>query len=358
MNKLRLILLCLISFNAYTTTTNQSPQTELEQKLSNNYFKQITSILVQVNGQLIYEHYGSQINANSLHDIRSASKTFTSLAVGLATDSGLLASEHTKIMPHLSPYQVQQHDFKGKREMTYANLLTMNPPMECNDWNSFSEGNEERMYLRADWTEFMLNLPERGIPPWEPKLAERFNQIAFSYCTGGVFLVGKALENVTGERTDIYLREHLFEKMKIDSLRWHYSPKGHAQTGGGVRITSRDLIKIGQLLLDRGIWKGEQLLSQQWIEKMMQPRADIDTERHVQYGYLLWIYQFNLESRTITAWAASGNGGNYLWIVPSIGLTAVITSTAFNQPYMHRQSQEIFSDYLLKLSPLVTDDSD
>lgn len=349
MNKVFILIFCLLSFQVYSIPAGQFSQKELKQKLQNDHFKQITSILVQVNGQLIYEYYDKEMNPNSQHDIRSASKTFTSLAVGLAIDSALLESEHEKILPYLAPYKVQRHNFKGKRDMTFANFLTMNPPLECNDWNSFSAGNEERMYLRADWTEFMLNLPERGIPPWETKLSERFNQIAFSYCTGGIFLVGRALENVTGKPVDIYLQENLFAKMTIDKLQWPYSPKGHAQTGGGVRITSRDLLAIGQLLLNRGNWNGEQLLSEQWVEKMMQPRADIDKERNIQYGYLLWIYRFMHKEKNLTAWAASGNGGNYLWIVPSLNLTAVITSTAYNQPHMHRQSQEIFSQYILRM---------
>jgi CubicO group peptidase (beta-lactamase class C family) len=213
------------------------------------------------------------------------------------------------------------------------------------------------MYLQADWARFILDLPERGIPPWETPAEQRFNKKAYSYCTGGVFITGKAIESATGVRTDRFLQDNLFNFMDIKTLVWPMSPKGHAQTGGGVKITSPDLLKIGQLLLDKGRWQEKQFIPAQWIKEMKQPYVEIDPERNIKYGYLLWIYEYNINkdivnNKTVTAWAASGNGGNYLWFVPQLDLTAVVTSTAYNQSYMHRQSQEIFEKHILPMAAL------
>lgn len=364
--RLRLIFIS-VCFTCCTITQESQARQSLTQRIDADEYKQITSILVSHKGARIFEEYYNDGSPEKLNDIRSASKTFTALAVGLAIEQGLFPSVHNAILDFLPNYQQHLNPFKEKQNLSFLDLLTMTSSLECNDWNSFSLGNEERMYLQADWTRFILDLPKRGIPPWETPVSERFNHKAFSYCTGGVFLLGKAIEDTSGLRADRYLQQRLFNKMDIDNLVWPKSPNGHAQTGGGVRITSPDLLKVGELILNKGKWKirknsqpkehiNEQLISAQWIKQMQQPYVEIDAERNIKYGYLLWIYEFPLnksdesqEDKHVTAWAASGNGGNYLWIVPELDMTAVITSTAYNQSYMHRQSQEIFEQYIIPM---------
>lgn len=352
LKRLSILLLSAITVN------NCIAASPLNEKIDSGEYQQITSVLVNHQGQRVFEQYYGDGSPEKLNDIRSASKTFTALAMGLAIQQALIPSVESEILDLLPGYPVHQNPFPEKQRMSFRDLLTMTSPLECNDWNSFSLGNEERMYLQADWTTFIIDLPKRGLPPWETPAEQRFNKKAFSYCTGGVFIAGKAIENASGMRTDKYLQKHLFDQMNITNLIWPMSPKGHAQTGGGVRISSPDLLKIGELILNQGKWQSEnqgsvQLLPQQWIAEMKKPYVEIDAERNIKYGFLLWIYQFNVaDDKTITAWAASGNGGNYLWVVPELDMTAVITSTAYNQSYMHRQSQEIFEKYII---PMVTD---
>lgn len=346
MHKLLIIILLLLSASIETFAQSDP----IKQKIDNGDYLQITSVLVNHDDQRIFEQYYGEGSKDNLNDIRSASKTFTALALGIAIENKKIASVETPILQYLPAHQKHKNPFNDKQSITFKDLLTMSSQLECNDWNNYSLGNEERMYLQADWGKFIMDLPQRGIPPWETPVQQRFNQKAFSYCTGGVFIIGKAIENATGTRSDMYLQQQLFSRMGIESLTWPYSPKGHAQTGGGVKITSSDLIKIGQLILDNGEWEGEQLISSDWIAQMKQPYVEIDAEQNTKYGYLTWIYSFDVKGNNVTAWAAAGNGGNYLWIVPELNLTAVITSTAFNQSYMHRQSQEIFTDYVLPMA--------
>lgn len=346
-------LLFFFSSNSLVALAQTDP---IKQKIDKGDYKQITSVLVNHQGQRVFEEYYGDGSKDNLNDIRSASKTFTALALGIAIENQKISSVDDYILKYLPGHKKHKNPFQSKRTMTFEDLLTMTSQLECNDWNNFSLGNEERMYLQANWGQFIMDLPQRGIPPWEPKIQNRFNQKAYSYCTGGVFITGKAIENATATRADIYLQKHLFSKMDIENVTWPYSPGGHAQTGGGVKITSSDLIKIGQLMLDNGNWNGEQLISSDWIAQMKQPYVEIDEERNIKYGYLTWIYSFEVNNKNdvnnkkVTAWAAAGNGGNYLWIVPELNLTAVVTSTAFNQSYMHKQSQEIFTEYVLPMA--------
>src|SRR5438105_210289 len=82
-----------------------------------------------------------------------------------------------------------------------------------------------------------------------------------TYCTGGVFVLSEVLTRATAMRTDRYAQEKLFSPLHIKNVMWVYSPLGVPQTGGGLRLSSRDLLKIAQLYLNGGRWNGRQIVS-------------------------------------------------------------------------------------------------
>lgn len=223
----------------------------------------------------------------------------------------------------------------------------MSAPLECDDWNSASRGNEERMYLIEDWSRFILDLPIRGIPPWKKTAKESKYGRAFSYCTGGVQVLTELVERLTKKPMTAYLQEKLFTPLNIKSPAFSQTPLGTTNGGGGAKLTSRDWIKLGQLMLNQGQYQGQSLISADWVKQSLQPRAVIDADRNIEYGYLWWIFKHEVNGKTITSYAASGNGGNYTFITPELNAVTVITSTAYNTNYMHKQSQEIFTMYVL-----------
>ena len=79
----------------------------------------------------------------------------------------------------------------------------------------------------------------------------------FSYCTGGVFTLSEVLAKATGMRTDRYAQEKLFGPLGITDAVWVYSPLNVPQTGGGLRLTGRDLLKIAELYRAGGEWRRE-----------------------------------------------------------------------------------------------------
>jgi len=122
---------------------------------------------------------------------------------------------------------------------------------------------------------------------------------------------------------------------------------GIAQGGGGLGVRSSVVMKIGQLMLDGGRFGKQQILSKAWVEAMLKPRSVAMADMNIEYGYLWWINHFEINGKNITAYAASGNGGNYVFVVPQLNLTAVITAQAYNTPYMHSQTREIMTDHIL-----------
>jgi CubicO group peptidase (beta-lactamase class C family) len=232
-----------------------------------------------------------------------------------------------------------------KSKITVEDFLTMSSPLECDDWNDASRGNEERMYVVEDWAQFILDLPIRGRMHVGEKIEPPPYGRCFSYCTGGVFTLSEVLQKTMGERTDHYAQEKLFSPLGITDAQWVYSPLNIPQTGGGLRLTSRDLMKIAQLYLNGGSWEGKHIVNEGWVRTSTQPHAQIDEV--TEYGYLWWLKSFKSGEKSYPAFFMSGNGGNKVVDFPSLDMAVVITSTNYNTKGMHEQTEKLLTDYIL-----------
>ena len=308
-------------------------------------FKKIGSVLIARNGKLAFEDYFDG-DAKTLRDTRSATKTITGVLIGIAIKEAKLSGVDARVHSFLPEHarKIQNPDPRKER-ITIEDLLTMSSPLECDDWNDASRGNEERMYLVEDWTQFILDLPIRGRmhagETVEPPPYGRY----FSYCTGGVFMLSEVLEKVTGVRADRYAQERLFTPLGITNVEWVYSPLNIPQTGGGLRLASRDLLKIAQLYLEGGRWHGNSVVDEAWVKRSIQPHARIDDS--TDYGYLWWLKSFHSGGNSYPAFFMSGNGGNKIVAIPNLDMSIAITSTNFNTKGMHEQTEKILTDYIL-----------
>src|SRR5271169_2739103 len=223
------------------------PLRDMEAAIRAGEFKKIGSVLVARHGKLVYEGYFDG-DASTPRDTRSATKSITDVLVGIAIGEKKLSGVDARVLA-LLPDRARhlQNPDPRKDQITVEDFLTMSSPLECDDWNDASRGNEERMYVIEDWAQFILDLPIRGRmhvgEQVEPPSYGRY----FSYCTGGVFTLSEVLQKATGMRTDQYAQEKLFDPLGITGAQWVYSPMNVPQTGGGLRLTSRDLLKIAEL---------------------------------------------------------------------------------------------------------------
>jgi CubicO group peptidase (beta-lactamase class C family) len=312
-------------------------------------FQKITSVVVAVDGKLAYEGYFNGAERATQHDVRSASKTLASMLVGLAIERGAISGVDAKVFSFFPERTSIENPDPRKGKVTIEDLLTMSSLLECDDENSFSSGNEERMYVTEDWLGFFLDLPIKGFAPWVTKPQDAPYGRSFSYCTAGVFALGAVVERATGRPVPDFAREALFAPLGIEKVSWQSSPLGLTQTGGGARLRSRDLLKLGLLYLDGGRWQGRQVIPAAWVAA--------STAAHVQatdtdtYGYLWWRRDFAAGGRTWPAFYMSGNGGNKVVVVPSARLVAVLTSTFYNSRGMHQQTDKLLTDYILAALP-------
>jgi CubicO group peptidase (beta-lactamase class C family) len=308
-------------------------------------FKKIGSVLIARHGKLAYEGYFDG-DASTLRNTRSATKSITDVLMGIAIGEGKLSGVDARVLS-LLPERARkmQNPDPRKASITVEDFLTMSSSLECDDWNDASRGNEERMYLVEDWAQFIFDLPIRGrMHGGEQVEAPPYGRY-FSYCTGGVFALSEVLEKATGMRTDRYAQQKLFSPLGITNVQWVYSPMNVPMTGGGLLLTSRDLLKIGQLYLDGGRWQGARILNESWVRTSTRPHARIDES--TEYGYLWWLKSFKHGENSYPAFFMTGNGGNKVVAIPKLDMVVVITSTNYNTRGMHEQTEKILTDYIL-----------
>lgn len=312
-------------------------------------YQQITSVLVAQDGKPVYEQYFDEVGAEARRNTRSATKTVAGMLAGLAIADGKLPGVNARVLEHLPKRHRRdlQNDDPRKREISVEDLMTMSSLLECNDENSFSRGNEERMYLVEDWVQFYLDLPIQGFPAWMPKPADSQHGRSFRYCTAGVTTLGAVIEHAVGEPLQDYAQRRLFAPLGIIQPEWQFSPLGLAQAGGGLGLRTRDLWALAQLYLDDGKRDGLAVVPSDWV------RASVTAKAHMQddidYGYLWWLMTLPDAGGTVPVWAMNGSGGNAVVVVPSKRAVIVVTTTNFDVRQPHLITYKLIGERLLPM---------
>ena len=309
-------------------------------------FDRITSILIARHDRLVHEAYFDDGGASARRNTRSATKTVTAMLVGAAVDRGALLGPDATIMPFLADHGPFENPDPRKAQITVEDFLTMSSLLECSDENAFSRGNEERMYLVENWVGFAMDLPIRGFPAWSPRPEQSPYGRAFSYCTAGVVALGGVVQAATGRPLPDFAREVLFEPLGITGEEWQVTPTGLAMGGGGLGLTSRDLLALGQLLLQHGRWEGRQVLSEAWVRAMTTPHAAVGDGRG-DYGYLVWLPTYQVGDVSLPVWMMSGSGGNKVIVVPDLDAVVVVTTENFGIRNPHGVTDRLLTEHAL-----------
>jgi CubicO group peptidase (beta-lactamase class C family) len=163
------------------------------------------------------------------------------------------------------------------------------------------------------------------------------------YCTAGTFLLGRIVQRAVRQPVDEYVNRRLLDPL-VALREWSRSPSGEVMTGGRLRLRSRDLAKLGLLVLSNGRWGSRQIIPADWIAEMLTVRRRIDAEQ--SYGFLYWQRQYVLSPcGPITGWYMSGNGGNVVVHITSQALVVVVTRRHYNQRGMHEQRVRLLKDH-------------
>lgn len=308
---------------------------ELNRKIVTQNFKDITSILVLKDGELLLEEYFNGANRKTLHDTRSVGKSFASTLLGIAIKDKYIKSE-SQTLNQFYKLNTFQNYSKAKDSITLKDLLTMSSSFDGSDMNSESPGNEENMYPTKNWVEFALNLPIDK---------SKVENKQWDYFTAGVVVLGDIIHKSVPNGLEIYSNQKLFKPLGITKYKWQFTPQKVVNTAGSVQLRSLDYAKYGQLYKNNGVWNDKQIVSQEWITKSLSHQIAIAEDEH--YGYLFWNKTYNVNGVNYEVYYSSGNGGNRIFIFKDFPIVVVITSIAYNTPYGHKQVDKIMQNYLI-----------
>lgn len=336
------VLLAQLDFSDKNIISNQL-LTDMNSEVEKGTYEKITSILIAKDGKLLFEKYYNDNDKNSKHNTRSATKTMATLLTGIAIDKGFIKSEKDKAFGYLKHKMPKQNSDPRKEEITIEDLLSMSSILECDDNNSFSRGNEERMYIIEDWAKFLVNLPVKSYP-FGPKPKEQPYGRAMSYCSAGSAAVAEIVQSAIGSNVDAFLKKNLLEPLKITDYKLHYTPTGTLNTAGGSEYRSRDFLKIIQMCIQNGKWNGQQLISSEWLKKATAPK--VNAWEGMNYGYLFWLKKFGT-TKKVQSYAMAGNGGNKIVAFPELNITVVLTSTNYGNRKAHGYTDELLNKYII-----------
>jgi len=259
-----------------------------------------------------------------LHTMQSVSKGITSLLIGIAIDKGQISNENVKIHSFFDDYDLSDLDERWSK-ITLKHVLTMTTGITWDESTiPYTDPNNScaGMENSSDWIQFVLNQTMSAEP----------GQV-YVYNSGATMLLAYILEQTTGMEVEDYCYQNLFKPLNIEKYYWKRTPKGLADTEGGLYLLPEDLAKIAYLVLHDGIWKNNQIVSKTWINKSVQRHVNTyyPSTRSYRYGYKWWILPYANEENF--AIAGLGLGGQRPIIIPEYSIIAVFTGwNVFDKP--------------------------
>jgi CubicO group peptidase (beta-lactamase class C family) len=269
-------------------------------------------------------HHGNQVEWEMTmpHNIHSAAKSLTSACIGIAIDKGFIESANESIFEYLPDHQHLRKN--GKERITIEHLLTMTSGLKWREWSApYSSGENpviDIWFQELDPVTYILEKPLVNEPG-----------TAFNYSTGNMILLGEILRFATSLDIDDFSNTYLFQPLGIDSSSWpEVYPNG--ALNNTLYITPRAMAKFGLLYLNKGMWNGQRIVSEEWVERSRLDypgNHDIDIPGEASgkmgYSYSWWTKSYNEDGKTIHMYTASGFGGQHIMVLPEVSSVVVFT---------------------------------
>ena len=294
---------------------------------------QTHAVLIARHGKLVLEEYFHGEHADKPHDTRSASKTHVTALIGAAMLAGVRIGPETRVYATLRPGMTDLPP--RKQAMTLEHLLTMSAGFDCND-SGERPGDEDvitQQDTNPDWESLILAL-EMVRDPGSTAV----------YCSIEPYLAGQVLARVSRRALPDLFHELLAEPLDFRRYFLGLTPRGEIWFGGGHRFVARDFLKLPQLYLNQGTWRGRRILSSEWVERSIAPRYRLGSR---MYGYLWWSRDYAYRGGTVTAYMQLGNGSQNAIFFPELDLAMVTFGANYNSPTINYVLNELIPRYIL-----------
>ncbi len=266
----------------------------------------LRSLLVFRNGKLVSESYlKDEMDIVNRHLIWSCTKQVMGVLTGVALEQGIINSINDPISDYLN---ISNQNLSEKGSITIKNMLTMRSGINYNNDGLGGQTDQLLRQLPDNMLGFILDLPMINTPG-----------SVFNYNDGDPNLLASIIQEKTNMPTDEWADDFLFSKIGFTNYEWVRYKDGYTFGGFGLVTTPRELAKIALMVADSGRWKGQQLVSKEWILDMTSEKVTINDSRY-SFGYYWWIDQ---ERGVHFMW---GHGGQFAFIIPNKNLVVLMTS--------------------------------
>ena len=319
------------------------PFGELRDPIEQGSFGELKSVLVSRHGEVVFEGYFRGASAQDLHQVQSVTKSVGATLIGIAHRQGKISLDQNLEHFFSGLYDMSQGQMQGKKRITVEQVLQQRHGIQ---WDEDRYDYRDplnpvgQMINSQDWYRFVLERPMDSAP------GTRFN-----YSSGASTLMSRMVRVATGMSPEAFAEQALFEPLGITDVHWEiYSEEGmgHGLTewsnpdedpslGFSLWLTARDMVKIGELYLNRGEYNGKRIIDASWVDASWtlyshSANSDVFPEPGWGYGYQWWAARLaDLEGRQWPVYFASGWGSQVIFILPDLDL--VVVTTADNYDY-------------------------
>ena len=334
-NILRIAMITVAAVSV-SCALNEGPEAAtLESALDgfeNDEHGDLLSVFVLQDGKLVAERFFGNADEWTLHDVRSAGKSVTSLLFGIALDQGAIESLD-------DPVEKYWPESEGSAigSVRLEDVLTMRTGLAADADDPKSPGHEDHLDAADDPLAFPMTVPAAEAPGTQ----YRYNSLA-------AYVAGVVIERATGTDLEDFARANLFQPLKIDRWNWQEDRSGQTKGQGNLFLTAPGFARLGEVVLDRGVHDGRQVIDSDWIAESLKPRFDIsDRDPYASgYGYYWYHQTYPVNEGSMEVFFASGNGGNKIYVIPDLNMVVSIMSRAYGQGRGQRRSESILKAIL------------
>lgn len=298
----------------------------------------VHAVLIERAGRLIYEEYFDgfderwgtplgpvKLTAETLHDLRSVTKSVVSALTGIALGAGSLKTLDQPVVQWFPEFA--ELNTTERRRMTLAQVLGMTSGLQWNEEIPYTDPRNDEIRMTRDSVPLRYALAR----PFAHNPGSEFN-----YNGGLTQVMAAVLERATKTSLEEYARTKLFQPLGITSVQWMGDLAGMPAAASGLRLRARDLAKFGSLYLHAGQWNGTQVIPADWVQLStrrhfrFRPRTGPDASGQFGYAYFWWYNCYPTEGGLIEARTAVGNGQQRIFVLPGLDMVVTIFAGRYN----------------------------
>lgn len=292
-----------------SVASDEKALSQLVVKLGDGEFGEVCSLLITKGDTLLLEEYFRDAGIDKLHPTRSHTKSVTSYAVGKAIEQGKIKSVDDPILQYLPEVDAAKI-LPGIEKLTIKDCLSMSAGLRGSKKNKQPKGLKKDTlvpWILEDWTTELVTDKRR-----------------FSYSYSDPIIISHVLFNATGQTIEEMAVDHFFKPMGIETYKFRTLPTRLTNPIDNMELRSRDILKLGLLTLNGGVWDGKQLLNKAYIDEATTAHAVVNKTE--SYGYFWWVNRINVNGKSCEVKTAFGAGGQMIYVIPDLDLVVVFTA--------------------------------